>query len=155
MRHPFRTMALFSGMLILASSPRPACAEQTVQSHGSPAAPVHQAGANPLVEEMRTLDLAYRDIVSAVALGDSARVHRAVESMHGTMEKTHEGVHSGTVTTPRNAARIKDFVKMDKAFHEKLESLDRAAQRNNQREMLRTAKLLLDGCVQCHQLFKN
>jgi len=104
---------------------------------------------------MITLDSAYREVVSAVAVGDSARVHKALESMHGTMEKTHEGVHSGTVTIPRNAARVEDFVKMDKAFHEKLDSLARAALRNNQKEMLRTTKLLLDGCVQCHQIFRK
>jgi len=147
-------MILFSGMLIFASLPRPACAQQAVHSYGSPTAAAHQSGANPLIEEMMTLDSAYREVVSAVALGDSARVHKALESMHGTMEKTHEGVHTGTVTIPRNAARIKDFVKMDEAFHEKLESLARAALRNNQKEMLRTTKLLLDGCVQCHQMFR-
>jgi hypothetical protein len=155
MRNLFRTMAFFSGLLVLASVPRPACAEQAVHSHGSPAASSHQSGANPLIAEMMTLDTVYRDVVSAVALGDGPRVHRALESMHGTMEKTHEGVHSGTVTIPRNAARIEDFMKMDKKFHEKLDSLARAALRNNQKEMLRTTKLLLDGCVQCHQLFRK
>lgn len=155
MRHMVRHVVLFSGMLILAGFPGPVEAQQAAHSLGSPTAPAHQPGADPLIEEMMTLDSAYRDVVSAVALGDSAGVHKALEAMHGTMEKTHEGVHAGTVTIPRNADRIKDFMIMDKEFHEKLESLDRAALRNNQREMLRTTKLLLDRCVQCHLIFRK
>lgn len=155
MRHAFRHMILFSGLFLYAGLPRPVHAQQAIHSHGSPSTAMHQSGSNPLIEEMMTLDAAYRKIVSAVALGDSAGVRRVLESMHGSMEKTHKGMHSGTVTIPRNAARVKDFVKMDKAFHEKLESLDRAALRSNQKEMLRTTKLLLDGCVQCHQLFRK
>ena len=154
MRQMFLYMILFSGILVFASFPGPACAQQATLSHGSHAATTHQAGANPLIEEMRTLDAVYREVVSAVALGDSTRVHKALESMHGTMEKTHEGVRAGTVAIPRNAARVKDFVNMDKEFHEKLEALAHAALRNNQKEMLRTTKLLLDKCVQCHQVFR-
>jgi hypothetical protein len=150
-------LIFFCGLLILATIPGPVRGQhqQANHQHEPPKAPEHQSGPNPLVEEMVTLDAAYRDVVSAVALGNSAGVHRALEAMHGTMEKTHEGVRAGTVTIPRNASRIKDFVKMDKAFHEKLEAHDRAALRSNQKEMLRTTKLLLDGCVQCHQMFRK
>jgi len=74
--------------------------------------------------------------------------------MHSAMEKTHEGIHAGTVTVHKNAARIKEFVDMDKAFHEKLEALSRAAHRNNQKEMLRITKQLSMG-VQCQQTFRK
>src|SRR5512143_1089550 len=60
------------------------------------------AGTNPLIEEMVLLDSVFCKVVSAVALGDGARVHTALESMHGAMEKTHEGVHAGMVTLPKN-----------------------------------------------------
>ncbi len=113
------------------------------------------ASTNPLIEEMTALDAAFRDIVSAVALGDTEKVHRAIESLHGAMEKTHEGMHAGTVTLPKNAARIKEFTERDAKFHEKLDALDRATRRKNQREMLRITKQLLDGCVQCHQTFRK
>jgi hypothetical protein len=115
----------------------------------------HSTGTNPLIEEMVTLDGVFRDVVSAVVLGQGAQVHKALESMHGTMEKTHEGVHAGTVTLPKNSERMTEFVKMDKQFHEKLEALAHAGQHNDQEEMLSLTKQLLDRCVQCHQLFRK
>ena len=115
----------------------------------------HKKGGNPLIEEMMTLDTVFRDVVSAVALGDSERVHKSLESMHGTMEKTHEGVHKGSVVIPKNADRVKEFETMDREFHEKLESLAEAAHNNDQKNMLRLTKQLLDGCVQCHRMFRK
>lgn len=71
------------------------------------------------------------------------------------MEKTHEGVHAGTVKTPKNPAKVKEFVKMDKEFHSKLETLAHAAQKNDQKKKLLLTKQLLDGCVSCHQMFRK
>jgi len=115
----------------------------------------HHKGPNALIEEMTTLDKVFRDVVSAVALSDNERVHKALASMHGTMEKTHEGVHAGSVVIPKNANRVKEFEKMDREFHEKLESLAEAALSNNQTKMVRVTKQLLDGCVQCHKVFRK
>jgi cytochrome c556 len=112
-------------------------------------------GENPLMEEMIILDGVFREVVSAVSLGDGARVHTALESMHGTMEKTHEGVHSGSVKIPRNSDRLNEFVQMDKEFHVNLEALAQAAHANNQQEMLVLTKKLLDGCIHCHRTFRK
>jgi cytochrome c556 len=110
---------------------------------------------NPLVEEMEKLDAVFREVVSGVSLGDGARVHQALEAMHGTMEKTHEGLHHGTVKVPKNAARVMEFVDLDKKFHAKLEALSMAAHKNDQKAMLKLTKELLDGCVQCHLTFRD
>lgn len=110
---------------------------------------------NPLIEEMEKLDEVFRAVVSGVALGDGERVHAALESMHGAMEKTHEGVNAGKVTIPKNPQRVKEFVKMDKDFHVKLETLAHAAHKNDQKNMLILTKQLLDGCVSCHQMFRK
>lgn len=112
-------------------------------------------GANPLIEEMVKLDEVFRAVVSGVALADGERVHAALESMHGAMEKTHEGVKAGKVTIPKNPERVKEFVNLDKEFHAKLETLAQAAHKNDQEKMLLLTKQLLDGCVHCHQLFRK
>lgn len=109
---------------------------------------------NPLVEEMLILDTVFRDVVSGVSLGDGEAVHGALESMHGTMERTHRGVHAGQVRIPRNADRLEEFVQMDKAFHEKLELLAHAAHEGDQSMMLNLTQTLLDGCVQCHSIYR-
>ncbi len=113
------------------------------------------AGPSPLIEEMIRLDAVFRDVVSGVAMGDGKRVHEALETMHGTMEKTHEGVHHGTVVLRKNASRLNEFISRDKQFHEKLEQLARAAQSNDQNKMVALTKELLDGCVNCHRDFRQ
>ncbi len=104
---------------------------------------------------MMTHDSAFGKIVSAVALGDSDKVHKAILSMHGTMDKTLEGVRTRTVTLPKNSTRIPEFIDMDLKFRAKLEALDRAARHNNQREMQRITNMLLAACVKCHQTFRQ
>ena len=103
---------------------------------------------------MVILDGVFRDIVSGVSLGDGHRVHEALEKMHGTMEKTHEGVKHGTVALKKNANRLNDFVQQDKQFHSKLEDLAKAAHKNDGNAMLALAKDLLDRCVMCHKDFR-
>ena len=115
----------------------------------------HNHGANPLLEEMVQLDAVFRDVVSAVAVGDGKRVRAALETMHGAMEKTHEGVHHGTVKLRKNADRLNEFVKMDKDFHKKLERLAHVAHDNDQAAMLELTRELLDDCVTCHRDFRK
>jgi cytochrome c556 len=115
----------------------------------------HEHGDTPLIEEMVALDRVFRDVVSAVAVNDSNRVHEALEKMHGAMEKTHDGVKHGTVTLKKNANRLKDFVEQDKQFHGKLEDLAGAAHKNDGSAMLSLTKELLDRCVKCHREFRN
>lgn len=113
------------------------------------------AGENPLVEEMMILDRVFCEVVSAVSLGDGERAQKALEGMHGTMERTHEGVQKGTVKIPKNAHLKEQFVKMDIRYHEKLETLARAAHANDQKRMLSLTKELLSGCVECHGIYRK
>ena len=146
---------VFSLFLVISLSVLPAVAGgQEHHGHDAATAPASLSDS-PLIEEMVKLDAAFREVVSGVSLGDGARVHRALESMHGTMEKTHEGVHHGMVKTPKNSGRVKEFVDLDKKFHAKLDTLAQAAHKNDQQAMLKLTKELLDGCVHCHSLFRN
>lgn len=123
--------------------------------HGHSNAPAAAGMAgDPLIEEMVRLDTVFRDVVSGVALGDGKRVHDALATMHGAMEMTHEGVHSGTVKLRKNADRLAEFVQLDKDFHGELEELAHAAHGNDQKKMLALTTKLLQGCVDCHQKFR-
>jgi len=123
--------------------------------HGAQTQSKREQAGNPLIEEMVVLDAVFRDVVSGVAMGDGKRVHVALEKMHGTIEKTHEGVRHGTVTLKKNADRLKDFVEQDKQFHGKLEDLAKAAHKNDGNAMLFLTKDLLDRCVRCHRDYRN
>jgi cytochrome c556 len=123
--------------------------------HGAQTQSKHEQAGNPLIEEMMALDAVFRDVVSGVAMGDGGSVHEVLEKMHGTMEKTHEGVRHGTVTLKKNADRMKDFLEQDKQFHGKLEDLARAAHKNDGSAMLSLTKELLDRCIKCHKDFRQ
>lgn len=112
------------------------------------------AGPGALVEEMRALDAVFREVVSAVAIGDGHRVHKALETMHGKMEKTQEALHKGEVALRKNADRAEEFEKMDRDFHERLATLGRAAERGDIASMTAVTKKLLSSCVACHERFR-
>jgi cytochrome c556 len=144
----------FSLVLVISLFVLPAVAGGQKHSvHTAATAPASPSDS-PLIEEMVKLDAVFREVVSGVALGDGSRVHQALESMHGAMERTHEGVHHGTVKIPKNSGQVKEFVDLDKKFHAKLDTLAAAAHKNDQRAMLKLTKELLDGCVQCHRMFR-
>lgn len=112
------------------------------------------AGHGALVEEMRALDAVFREVVSAVAVGDGARVHGALETMHGKMEKIQEALHKGEVVLRKNADKAEEFEKMDRDFHERLSTLGRAAERGDVPSMTAVTKKLLSSCVACHEKFR-
>lgn len=157
MKKNIKKLAVLSMLIALTGMPAVISARDS-HNHSTHVHPAHEpasAAANPLLEEMAVLDSIFREVVSAVALGDGERAHNALHSMHGKMEKTNEGVHSGTVRIPKNADKVKEFVKMDKEFHDNLEALAMAAHKSNQKEMLSLTKKALDGCVSCHQTFRK
>jgi len=111
--------------------------------------------ANALIDEMRALDAAFRDIVSGVAVNDGHKVLSAIETLHGSMEKTRHALHAGEVKLPRNPHKMREFEKFDKEFHGELEALARAAERDDGKMMISLTKKLLDGCVRCHGEFRK
>ena len=143
----FLTITILGGMSSILAAEK-----DMHSSHHAGTAASHE---NPLVEEMMILDDVFKEVVSAVALADGERVHEALKSMHGTMEKTHKGVHEGKIRIPKNAQREKEFVAMDKAFHDDLKRLAEAGSKNDQGKMLLLTKKLLDGCVNCHSTFRE
>lgn len=135
--------------LLLKSFPTPA---EPDHPHSHPSAGVKN---NPLLEEMAILDEVFREVVSAVSLGEGERVRAALEKMHGVMEKTHAGVHEGEVVLRRNGGRMAEFVALDRAFHGRLEELVEAGEANDWKRMLSLTQELLGRCVECHRTFRE
>ena len=89
MKYVFQMMVCFSALLLFGGFPSRLCYgndENRVKGSQAPA-------SNPLIEEMRTLDSAFRDIVSAVAIDDTVKVQAALQSLTDAMEKTYQGIH--------------------------------------------------------------
>lgn len=126
----------------------------------SPFAPLiapaeENAHRGALVEEMHRLDASFREIVSAVALGDGARVARAIEDLHGAREKTEEALHAGEITLPKNPDKAELFKKLDHEFHTGLKALSHAAVKGNRAGMVSATQRLLGQCAGCHRVFRK
>lgn len=133
---------IISTAFLLPFLPLPALAEE-------PARP------SALVEEMHRLDASFREIVSAVAVGDGARVAQAIEEMHGAKEKTGEAMHAGEITLPKNPDKIGLFKKLDHEFHAGLKSLRNSAVKGNRAGMVSATQRLLGQCAGCHKVFRK
>lgn len=155
-----KNLVKFTGLVIVALYLMTSGADSAEHNHADPKhheKAATQASVNPLplVEEMRMLDAAFREIVSGVAVGDGPRVLSAIETLHGSMEKTQHALHTGEVKLPRNPQKIKEFENFDKEFHGELEALAKAAERDDGKMMASFTKRLLDGCLRCHGEFRK
>jgi len=120
--------------------------------------PVHEEAAGlegALREEMRTLDAVFREIVSNVALGNSAGVVETLDHMHGKKEQTEEALQAKKIILPKNPDKVVLFKKLDGEFHGELRMLERAAMKNEQEKMLAITHRLLTRCVECHATFRK
>lgn len=137
-----QTVAIAASLLLTTGAFAPALPGQAQRSAG-----------NPLLDEMTVLDNAIREIVSAVATGDGARVSKALEPVYEARKKTLEAIRSGSLKLPKNGDRVEDFIRRDDSYHAQLSALDRAGQRDDREAMLMITKQLMEGCVSCHRTF--
>lgn len=142
------TVLLFAGTpLIFSAGPA------THPNESQSAAPGAEASA--LVKKMLILDNAFREVVSAVAVGNGERVDKALQTMQEIMEKVQEGVHEGKLRIPKNAHREILFLQMDMELHEDIEELAEAGKNKDREKMLALTKKLLEGCLNCHREFRK
>ena len=68
---------------------------------------------------------------------------------------TEAALKRGEVKLPKNSNRMKEFVHMDEQFHGKLEALIEASRKGDMKAVQDVTHKLLNGCVQCHNMFRN
>ncbi|MBI1912302.1 MAG: hypothetical protein HYS21_09905 [Deltaproteobacteria bacterium] len=146
MKRMILNFVAFGALMSFIAMPAMAAEHHHASDHSSHASHAVAAadGENPLIEEMRQLDKTFQEIVSAVAVGNGERVHKALEAMHGKKEKTQHGLHTGHVTLKKNANKAKEFEKLDNEFHHQLEGLAEAAHKGDQSKMVTFTKKLMD-----------
>jgi cytochrome c556 len=143
--------------VVLLFTGHPAAAGPASQDQRSTrnSASAQQPAASPLVAEMTMLDSVMRDMVSAIAQADGARVSKSINSLHETMERTQLALRAGTLSLPKNGDRLDDFQRSHDSFHAQIEALGRAGNQNNVEAMLMITKHLLESCVTCHRTFRK
>lgn len=154
LRTILQTLSLTAALLFTGHLAAAGPASQNQRSpQNSATAP--RAAASPLVAEMMMLDSVTREMVSAIAQADGARVSKSLDSMREPMEKTQQALRAGTISLPRNGDRLDEFMRSYDSLHAHLEALGRAGSQNNLEAMLMITKQLLETCVTCHRTFRK
>lgn len=116
-----------------------------------------QPGNMAFNEKMIRLNRAFRDITTAVVVGDGERVEKVIESLNstGVMEKSRDAIQEGRITLKKNPEKIQEFIQFDLELQQNLSALLQSAKSDNGQKMASITKKLIDNCVNCHTLFKK
>jgi hypothetical protein len=111
---------------------------------------------NPVRDEMAGLDLAFREIIDAVVLGDMSLIPPALGKAQEARERRDDAIKSGSpVLLPKNPNRMDEFSFFDRKFQIDLLELGRAAETGQKRVVRNHVHKLLDACVGCHERFRK
>ena len=110
---------------------------------------------NPVKNEMRLLDEAYKNLLDALLLDKPETIEGPFHAVHKAKMATEKALHEGRVKLPKNGDKLDEFVRMDEAFHDKLKRLLEAARKKEKKAISDSTHEILDGCVQCHRMFRH
>lgn len=110
---------------------------------------------SPLKIEMRLLDKAFKNLIDSLIFGNLKAVEEPFHAVHEAKANTDKALKRGEINLPKNADKVKEFVRMDGEFHRHLEDLMEAAGKGDAKGVQRMTMKLLNGCVQCHAKFRN
>lgn len=110
---------------------------------------------SPLKAEMRLLNSAYVNLITSLIFNNPGAIAEPFHEVHKAKAVTEEALHKGKLKLPKNNDKVKKFIEMDEQFHKDTEELLTAARRGNMKWVEGVANKLLDGCIQCHKMFRN
>lgn len=111
--------------------------------------------ANPLKEEMMLLNAAYKNLIDSLVLNNLSAIEGPVDEVLKAKEKTEAALEKGEIKLPKNNDKIKIFTEMDEQFHFKLKNLIVLSKKGDKREIQKLTHELLNGCIQCHDNFRQ
>ncbi len=110
---------------------------------------------SPVKVEMRLLDSAFRNLISSLILNNPKGIEASFHEVHKAKLITEKAIEKGEIKLPKNGDKMKEFIEMDEQFHKELEGLLAASGKGDMKKVQDATHRLLDGCVQCHQRFRN
>lgn len=113
------------------------------------------AADNPLKQEMRLLDDAFKNLIDALILNKPGIIEEPFHEVHKAKEKTEAALHSGKIKLPKNHDKLEAFVEMDEAFHGKLKELIGASRKRDMEKIKTLTHHILDQCIKCHEAYKG
>lgn len=110
--------------------------------------------ANAVQNEMRILDAAMREVLTMIANNQLAGIPDRIFSVHGARDATEKAIAEKRYLPPRNDEGIDAFVATDRAFHDDLVRLVKAARANDLAAATGAYASVVVGCTGCHQRFR-
>ena len=110
---------------------------------------------NPIKAEMRLLNNAFNNLINSLILNNPKAVEEPFHAVHRAKANTEKALERGDVRLPKNNDKIKQFIKMDKEFHENMEILIEASHKGDTKKIQEITHKLLNGCIGCHNKFRN
>lgn len=147
-----KSIAIITGSLVLTI----AC-EHGHQATNTPAKPSSASAAppaNPVQAEMRLLNEAMRDAVTAIAYNDLASIPKAIHGVHLAREVTAKALADGAYRPPKRASEVAAFEREDEAFHDELVKLVKASRAGDLPAATHQLGVVLDGCTACHTKYR-
>ncbi len=111
--------------------------------------------ANPVQAEMRLLNEAARDWVTAIAQRELGSIPPGISRVHTARLVTEAALKRGAYAPPKGGAAVLDaFVKQDEAFHDELVRLLEAAKADDLPAATKQLGVVLEGCTSCHLAYR-
>ena len=109
-----------------------------------------------LREEMVALEEAFETIIDAVIFSNIELIKPAVVRFHKARGRVEEAISSGPrIILPKNHDKFKEFIELDIKFYGDFEALEKAAGKGEKKVVKDQTHKLLDGCVVCHERFRE
>lgn len=110
--------------------------------------------ANAVQNEMRILEVVMREVLTMIANNQLAGIPDRIFSVHGARDETEKAIAEKRYVPPRNDEGIEAFVATDRAFHDDLVRLVKAARANDLPGATGAYAAVVVGCTSCHQRFR-
>ena len=113
------------------------------------------AADNPVKVEMRLLNDAFKNLLDSLILNNPGAIEEPFHEVHRAKANTEKALEKGEIKLPKNSNKMKEFIHMDEQFHGNLEALIEASRKGDMKAVQDVTHKLLNGCVQCHNKFRN
>lgn len=110
---------------------------------------------NAVQVEMRMLEAALRDSVTAIAAGDVRKLPKRLHAVHIAAGDTEAALKSGKYKPPKGADNTEAFLALDADFHREMIQMVKAAKKNDVAKTATHFGGLMNRCYGCHQQFRD
>jgi len=110
---------------------------------------------NPIKIEMRLLNKAFLNLMDSLILNNLKAIEEPFHEVHKAKANTEKALEKGEIKLPKNNDRLKQFIEMDEQFHKKMKALIQVSGKGDMKKTQEIAHQLLNGCIKCHNMFRN